>query len=109
MKQSAEEHRREMRELDEEDEREQKEDREADENRRMQIIQEHIKYIRPDVSIPEEFFEAEDQEELKVTSPLKISEVLVLMPPVQRVVCFSVSVLVPQKTVVIPMTTPLIQ
>ncbi len=47
--------------------------------------------------------------ELKVAAPLKISEVLVLTPPVQKVVCFSVSVPVPQKTVVIPITTPLIQ
>ncbi len=114
------EHQRRMKELDEESEREEgrkdeehrREERRKDEEHRRWMNrsrEEHIKYVRPDVSIPEEFFEAEDQEELKVTSPLKISEVLDTSPPVQKVICFSALVPVPQKTVITPIATVPIQ
>ncbi len=75
-----------------------------DHRRRMRIMLELIKYVRPGIAIPKEFFEPEDVEESNVAALLKISEVLVTSPPIEEVVCFSASVPVPQKTVAIPIT-----
>ncbi len=70
---------------------------------------EHLKYICPDLSIPVEFLEAEYLEESSIAALLKISEVLVTSPPIEEVVCFSASVLVLQKTIIIPIATVPIQ
>ncbi len=68
-----------------------------------------IKYVRPDISIPEEFLEAEYLEELSVAAPLMIAEVLVTSPPIEKVICFSTSVPSLHKVDIIPISTVLIQ
>ncbi len=72
--------------------------------------EEHRRWMRrSEEEDPEEFLKAEYLEESSFATPLMISEVLVTSPPIEKVVCFSASVPVPQKTVAIPIVLSPIQ